>query len=226
MLRRCPGVFVLIICWSAKGGSGTTVISCALALLAARKRATLLVDLAGDTPAALGIAEVTSPGIHDWVLTDTATPQALQGLGVAVQDNLRLLPRGKNSAPSNHPRWQLAASSLYASSADVVVDAGTSPPPDLFDIADQRLLVTQACYLALRRHSASGLTPTGIILQQQPGRALRVNDVMHAVQAPVVAEVSFDVHVARAVDAGLLATRMPRELSHGLRHVLEMSEAA
>ena len=143
-----------------------------------------------------------------------------------MQDNLRLLPRGQSSAPNNHSRWQLATSSLDTSTTDVIVDAGLAPPAALFDSADHRLLVTQACYLALRRHSVSELTPTGVILQQQPGRALRVNDVMHAVQAPVVAEVSYDVHVARAVDAGLLATRMPRELSHGLRNVLELSAIA
>jgi len=49
----------VIVCWSLKGGSGTTVVSAALALtLAQRNNATVrIVDLAGDIPSALGIAE-------------------------------------------------------------------------------------------------------------------------------------------------------------------------
>ena len=46
---------MLILC-SAKGGSGTTVVAASLALLHAQRGPCLLVDLAGDLPAALGIA--------------------------------------------------------------------------------------------------------------------------------------------------------------------------
>lgn len=214
---------MLIVCWAAKGGSGTTVVSSALALLAARHGPTLLVDLAGDAPAALGMAEPSSPGLHDWVLTPTAGLPAIEGLSIASSDNLRLLPRGQTVAPTNHERWADVATLLANSSLVIVVDAGTGvPPAALFAAAHQRLLVTQPCYLALRRHAMSGLTPTGIVLQHQPGRALRTNDVVHAVQAPVIAEVSFDPTIARAVDAGLLATRLPRQLASALRDVLAL----
>ena len=53
---------VLVTCWSVKGGSGTTVVAAALALsLARRDEGALLVDLAGDVPAALGCPEPTLP---------------------------------------------------------------------------------------------------------------------------------------------------------------------
>ena len=35
---------------------------------------------------------------------------------------------------------------------------------------------------------------------------------------PVCAEVDLEPAVARAVDAGLLAARLPRSLAHALRH--------
>nr|MBA2279690.1 hypothetical protein [Acidimicrobiia bacterium] len=54
---------MLISCWSTKGGSGTTVVAAALALVFARTTGdALLADLAGDQPAALGLpADATSP---------------------------------------------------------------------------------------------------------------------------------------------------------------------
>ena len=57
----------MFVCWSAKGGSGTTVVSAALALVLSQSRPALLVDLAGDLPATLGIAEPTGPRVLDWL---------------------------------------------------------------------------------------------------------------------------------------------------------------
>ena len=215
---------MLIVCWSAKGGSGTTVVSCSLALLAARLQPTLLIDLAGDVPAALGLAEPGSPGVHDWILTPTANSRAAGGLTISVNDNLQVLPRGQRTASSDDERWGALAD---LDNTNVIVDAGTgAPPPALFARADQRFLVTQPCYLSLRRHAASGLTPTGVVLMCQPGRALRHDDVVHAIKAPIVAEVAFDPAVARAVDAGLLAARIPRHLAGSLRGLIPASAMA
>ena len=41
-----------IVCWSVKGGSGTTVVAAALALLCAERGPTVAIDLAGDLAAA------------------------------------------------------------------------------------------------------------------------------------------------------------------------------
>ena len=66
----------MIVCWSIKGGSGTTVVSAALALsLAQRNNAPVrIVDLAGDIPSALGIAEPSSAGVSDWLVNETTEP--------------------------------------------------------------------------------------------------------------------------------------------------------
>nr|MBA3268215.1 hypothetical protein [Acidimicrobiia bacterium] len=55
---------MLIACWSPKGGSGTTVVATALGLiLAGSEGSSLLVDLAGDVPATLGLPEPAGPGL-------------------------------------------------------------------------------------------------------------------------------------------------------------------
>src|SRR3954447_24799627 len=59
---------MLVACWSVKGGSGTTVVSAALALaVAATGHDALLVDMGGDVPAALGVPEPAGPGLADWL---------------------------------------------------------------------------------------------------------------------------------------------------------------
>ena len=210
---------MLTVCWAAKGGSGTTVVSCALAMLmAAKNDPSWLIDTAGDVPAALGIAEPRGPGVLDWVTSASAPNHALDALGVAASEHLRVVPRGATTMPTTNVRWTQLATYLAEREARTVVDAGTGlPPAALMMAAQQRLLVIRPCYLALRRAAASGLTPTGVIVVHEPGRALSAEDVAAAVQAPVVAEVSLDPVVARAVDAGLLLARMPRPLAGALR---------
>jgi len=206
----------MFLCWSSKGGSGTTVVSAALALVLSQQRPTLLVDLAGDAPAALGMAEPSGPGVADWLASTTADAAALHRLAVPVTDTVRLLPRG--SLPVGEHRWPELAAALSEGDAMVVIDAGTGVPPTaLFAAASHRLLVARPCYLGLRRAVASGVQPSGIVLVGEPGRALTARDVERALGAPVVAELAYDPAVARAVDAGLLAARLPRSLAHSLK---------
>ena len=114
--------------------------------------------------------------------------------------------------------WTRAWSDRWG--CDVVIDAGTGDPPSaLVDHADRALLVTRACYPSLRRAVRAEARPTGVVLVDEPGRALSFRDIEHALGAPVVANVSIDPAIARAVDAGLLATRLPRVITRELRRV-------
>ena len=208
----------MFLCWSAKGGSGTTVIAAALALVLSQRDPTTVVDLAGDLPAALGIAEPAGPGVRQWMASPNADAMALERLQVPVSDTLQLLPVG--STEPTVERWADLAIAL--SQRSVVIDAGTGiPPAALLAAADHNLLVTRPCYLALRLAAASGVQPTGIVLVGEPGRALTARDIERAVGAPVVAELYYDPAVARAVDAGLLAARLPATLAHALTRALK-----
>ena len=58
---------MLVCFWSPKGGSGTSVIAAAAALVLARETDARVVDLAGDQPAVLGLAHDPVPGLLDWM---------------------------------------------------------------------------------------------------------------------------------------------------------------
>lgn len=214
---------MLVSCWSAKGGVGTTVVAIGLASILARSRPTgaLLVDLAGDLPAALGVPEPDGPGLGGWLAAgDAVPPDALARLEIRVGKGLGLVPRG-GSALAGEDRARVLASLLAAEPRPVVVDCGVVEGPSgvayvLAGAATRSVLVTRACYLALRRAGTVPLRPSEVVLVAEPGRTLDHADVSEVLGAPVRAEVPFDPAVSRAVDAGLLTSRLPRSLARAL----------
>ena len=115
---------MLVACWSVKGGSGTTVVAAGLALVLARSvpaeppvpgptaapvplahdsrgaPGVLLVDLAGDLPAVLGLPEPERPGVAEWLASDADVPDDAFGLlEVDAAPGLRLVPRGSGELP-------------------------------------------------------------------------------------------------------------------------------
>jgi CobQ/CobB/MinD/ParA nucleotide binding domain len=217
---------VFAACWSTKGGAGTTVVAASLALILARRpEAALLVDLAGDAPAVLGLAEPQGLGLTDWLAAGADVPaDGLARLEVAVTDSLSLLVRGRGPlGPAE--RAEVLAGILAADSRSVIVDCGTpgwaSGRADEADAvlaasASESFLVTRGCYLSLRRLVAAPLRPSGVILLSEEGRALRRAEIEQVVGVSVVAELKVDPAVARAVDAGLLAGRLPRDVERAL----------
>jgi hypothetical protein len=217
---------MVTLCWAAKGGSGTTVVATALAL--SSPRPSLLVDLDGEIPAVLGLPEPDRPGVAEWLLSDTSADH-LAELLVDIAPRTWLLPWRSATADNLHhsvdrhdARWALLGDWLHDWSSqwgcDVTVDVGTRVPPEpLAARADRSLLVTRPCYLSLRRAVRSTVRPTGVILVDEPGRGLAQRDVEHALGVPIEAVVSLDPTVSRAVDAGLLASRLPRVMTRALR---------
>src|SRR3954454_18184088 len=113
-------------CWSVKGGSGTTVVAAALAVVLARRSddGVGLVDLGGDAPGALGMPEPTGPGLAGWFAAGASVPaDGLRRIEVPVDDGLGVLPRGEG--PLGPPERAEALGHLLADEArSVVVDAG------------------------------------------------------------------------------------------------------
>ena len=95
---------MLIACWSAKGGSGTTVVAAALALSFARASSgALLADFAGDAPCVLGLPEPDGPGLSDWLDAGATVPvDSLRRIEVEAAPGLALLTRG--AAPAEATR--------------------------------------------------------------------------------------------------------------------------
>lgn len=232
----------MLCLWSVKGGSGCTVTAAAIGLLAAEEEPTLLVDLAGDLALALGAtaSEVAAPGvaglgwgIAGWLSAPDPPPDALKRLECPITPSLSLLPLGQ-AGDADEPdgpvsRLSLLARLLARDRRTVVVDLGLGVAPvheadggrrpawvgsalhPFLDAAASSLLVTRPCYLSLYR-AAKSRRPDGIVLVDEPGRAMRPADVTNAVGVPVLAFVPWEAAVARAVDAGLLVQRVPRAL--------------
>ncbi|HUF82975.1 MAG TPA: hypothetical protein VMQ81_00120 [Acidimicrobiia bacterium] len=201
-------------CYGAKGGVGASAVAAALALIAAREHGrALLVDLAGDQADLFGVTP-HRPGLDGWLESaDDLALDALSYLETPAGGDVGLLARHRTAAP---PRPERVAALLACCSADSrpgVVDAGLigtiSGNEAALRACEQVLLVVRPCYLTLRRALEAGLHPTGIVVVTEPGRALRAGDVAQALGAPVVAELPVDPRVARVLDAGLVASRLP-----------------
>lgn len=211
----------MIVCWSVKGGSGTTVVASTLALMRAAEsqRGALLVDLAGDVPAVLGLAEPAGPGISDWFAhCDLGSRMTLQSIAIQATTNLQIIARGSKLLDANENKnFTELCAALQTFDLPIIVDAGCGlPSPNLLAHASSSLLVTRPCYLSLRRAAQLSVSPTGIVLINEAGRALGKHDVEAVIGAPVVSEIIFDAAIARAVDAGLLTSRIPTIMSKQL----------
>lgn len=210
---------MLIACWSTKGGSGTTVVSAALAAVLAESsgRDVLLADLGGDCAAVLGLPDPVGPGLTEWLAAGDAPVDALRRLEVQCRGGVRLLPAGSGTVLD--PGERLVAA-LAADPRPVVVDCGPPSSPVSLAFAagaGLSLLVLRPCYVALRRALAAPLRPSGVVLVDEPGRSLGRHDVEDVLGVPVRAVIPWDPAVARSVDAGLLGTRVPRPLQRALR---------
>lgn len=222
-----------IALWSAKGGVGTTVCAVALSiLLGHRDREALLVDLAGDAPMVMAMPEPDGPGAIDWLAADDAVPfESIERLHRAITEGMAIVHRGRDVAP-RMSRVGALLTGLATQVGPVVIDAGVIPPSVRHDMgagvrralvegADRSLLVTRSCYVAIRRAKALDLRLDGVVLIEEPHRALGRTDVADVLGAPVVAAVPIDPAIARAVDSGLLVARLPTELRRGLAHVAD-----
>lgn len=220
----------MIACWSSKGGSGTTVVAVALAVLWGRDalRGSVYVDLAGDGPVAFGAPEPSGPGLTDWLGASSAVgPNVIERLEYSVGPDVRLIPRGGREL-SHETRLEECLDRLCTDDRPVVVDVGCVTGRDetadrirrrVIAGSDHSLLVTRSCFLSVRRATRLPIRPTGIVLIEESGRALGETDIEDVLGVPIVASIAVDAAIARAVDSGLLASRLPISLGRSLRNV-------
>ncbi len=106
-----------------------------------------------------------------------------------------------------------------------LVDCGTASDPAsraVVEVADASVVVLRGCYLALRRavHGPALASTTAAVLLEEAGRTLSANDVSEVFDLPVLARVPVKPVIARAVDAGVLATRLPEPLARSANDLL------
>ncbi|HEV8626029.1 MAG TPA: hypothetical protein VG034_16370 [Acidimicrobiia bacterium] len=221
---------MLLALWSPKGGSGTSVVAAALALVSAGLGETRLADLGGDQPAILGLSPLTSVAtLVDWLAAGPSAPtEWLDDMTVPVIPGLSLLPGGP-AARAASPEAGAALAVALRDSGAAVVDLGSGGDEfdgagrAVVDVADSALMVLRPCYLALRRAVADPrlASSAGAILVEEPGRALDADDVSAVVGVPVVGRFPVRAEIARAVDAGVLRDRLPAALARAAGNVLD-----
>ena len=184
----------------AKGGQGTTTI--ALILAAA---------LAQHAP------------------TTIAAPQPAELVALAAGSGLRQPP---TQAASQQLAQRLTAASLndgahHPHSTHYVLDLGTLTAAQTAagGPADIRYVVHRGPdYLALWHHVRQNWAADGIILQSEPGRALRPTDATDITGIPVLATIPITATIARTIDAGLLLARLTT--TPGLAPLLALAHTA
>ena len=200
-----PPARQVTLCASAKGGQGCTTIAAALAVLAARSsQPTLLLDTRGDAAAILGVSDPAPASTVADAIANAVEPC----------DRLRVVSVAGDRIDTEAIS---AMSELVAAGHRVLVDTGTDHDVlHRFDpLSPQRLLVTRPCYVALRRAIGVPFVPDHVVLIAEHQRCLTERDVSLALALPVTS-VPYDPAIARAIDAGLLAARLPRCLANAI----------
>src|SRR6266516_781357 len=224
------GAAVLLALWSPKGGSGTSVLAAACALVLGRRGGARLADLDGDQPALFGLASEPPTGLVDWLGAGPEAPtDALERLTVEAASGVSLIPRGTPARPlAPVPATETGAAlavALRDGLVPTVVDLGLAQTPAaraVLEVADASLVVVRGCYLTLRRavRAAPLAHASGVVHVAEPGRAIGRRDVAGVLDRPVLAEVPVRTAIARAVDAGLLPTRLPEVLARPVHEAL------
>ena len=209
---------------SPKGGTGTSVVAASLAIVSSSSTPTLLVDLAGDQAAILGLPQPPI-GLSDWA--NGMTYRDFDEIVSLCHDNLYLAPTGTFDFETlNANAWDklLRALSLkHSEGYNIIVDLGQADIPlALRKIVDTCYLVTRPCYLALRRAVDLETAFSGVIVVNEPDRVLTSRDVESVLKLKCVAEIPYTSEISRRVDSGLLKSRLPIALQSVLSQLISL----
>ena len=149
------GNVMVTLCWAAKGGSGTTVVTASMALATPRPRCSSIST--ANCPLSSGCPNRSGPA------SPTGSPptprRATSPICCSTSGRRRGCSRGAATpacapcrAPIAGPSSRLAPRLADEHGGDVTIDGRTgTPPAPLIERVDHALLVTRPCYLSLRR---------------------------------------------------------------------------
>jgi hypothetical protein len=219
---------MLLSFWSPKGGSGTSVVSAACAVLLGRVAPVRLADFGGDQAAVLGLSVDTPSGLSEWLTVGPEAPaDALDRLAVDAGHGVALLPRGTGPLWSASPEAGAALGVVLANDPRITVAdvAGADAPAlhALVEVSDASIVIVRDCYLGLRRAVRNPLVEraSGVIVVHEHGRALGTSEIRDVLDVPVLATVDTRPSTARIVDSGVLPTRITEHLARPLQRALE-----
>jgi hypothetical protein len=148
--------------------------------------------------------------LGDYLALRSSGDQA-SGKGQRKQRALTNLKENSSSALVDGMQW-----------SNVIVDAGSlgrsnlAALSELVERADQSLLMVKSCFLAVHGAVGTPLRVDGVVVFGDEERRITDHDIAAALGHPVQATMLLQPGVARAVDAGLLAARLPRSFTRSL----------
>lgn len=203
--------------YSHKGGQGVTTIAAATAaLINNRHHHTLLIDTGHDLAAVLGQREPTGPGLTDYLADTTIT---LTDITTSISEGLDLIHSGNGPRQFDTSTYVLTTGGLDHYD-HVIIDAAPDAHPWVRH-ANVSVMVTRPCYLALRHANGHARRPDHVVVVNEPGRTLNFADIAAVTGRPVTAATCYDPIIARAIDAGILASRLPRSLARDLKPLVD-----
>ncbi|MDW3177283.1 MAG: hypothetical protein R8J94_07865 [Acidimicrobiia bacterium] len=219
---------------SPKGGVGVSVVAASVAAVLSKEQPVTLVDFCGDQPAIFGVGddEAQTQGVHEWLAADSSvTPEALSNLEIEVTDALRIIPAGSSRCATMSAERCTQLVAALRQNRTVIADVGVlsadpvAPRSLVCAAGDQTTIVLRACYLALQRVRACPVVLDHVVELVEGGRSLRTIDIEAVLGQPVTSRLPVDPVVARAVDAGLIARRIPRQLRRAVEDLRAESPA-
>jgi hypothetical protein len=176
-----------------------------------------------------GLGADPEVGLADWLAAGVEAPtDALDRLLVEVAPGVALLPCGGIALTPTSAAPEAGAAlavGLASATSPVLVDCGTARAPALqavVEVADVALVVLRSCYLSLRRavNSPCLRHTAGVVLLDESERTIGASQIGDVLDLPVLARIAVDARIARAVDAGVLSTRLPDPLARAARDVV------
>jgi len=215
---------MITILSSPKGGSGTSVVAASLAIVSSSSIPTLLVDLAGDQSAIMGLPE-PPVGLNDWA--NGMTHREFEEILITCNDNLHLAPSGSSAIEIfSTGAWGNLARELMqreSNGVNIIIDFGRVELPLAFQkLACTHYMVTRPCYLSLRRAVNIEQKFSGVIVVQEHDRVLTTSDIESVLKLKCVAEVPHSSEISRRVDSGLLKSRLPASLHAALSPLVSL----
>ncbi|MDO5501130.1 MAG: hypothetical protein Q4F67_15765, partial [Propionibacteriaceae bacterium] len=192
----------------ASGGLGVSTLVASLALTAAdRRRGAAAVDLAqGGGGLDLLVGAEATAGVR-WPDLGHARGELGDLIGaLPAVANARFLAQGRDASEAPPDAAVSAAvGALRRAAALVVVDAGREPPPVE---CDQVLLVVGADVRSVASArmlaDARGLTPSGLVVRQGPGRAIPAEVIARSLGVSCLGTIGHDKAVPRLAELGML----------------------
>jgi hypothetical protein len=207
--------------YSVKGGQGTSTVTAALAVVSARQQPTLVIE-SGDVGLILGQIWGQKSN-HDRLLLapEPCRVPGQPGRPETVVANLDVVQVSNAFAGTIESELH----DLARNYAHVVIDFGVIRSGLPIDRCVTSVMVVRNCFLALRHAIELVQRPDHIIAVQSTHRHLRIDDIEAVLGQKVLATIDDSPDIGASIDAGTLATAMPRTLQRALRDAAVLWQA-